>query len=87
MYVSLNIELELTEGQKEEIKKQVEEQIKTLVTENQLKDAVKEVCKGMIKSMVNESIQTKEYRAFIGQKVLKRRNNAIRCNSYKKNLF
>ena len=70
MYISLNIDIELTDGQKEEIKKQVEENLKNSITQNQIQDAVKEVCRGMIKSMVNEMIQTKEYRAFVGRKVM-----------------
>ena len=70
MYVSVNIELELTEEQKKMIHDQVEQQLIGAVTNDMLKDAVKEVTKGMIKSLVNESIQTKEYRAYISKKVL-----------------
>ena len=70
MYVSVNIELELTEEQKKMIHDQVEQQLVSAVTNDMLKDAVKEVTKGMIKSLVNESIQTKEYRAYISKKVL-----------------
>ena len=71
MYISLNIDIELTEGQKEEIRKQVEQQLmESFSSESLIKDAVKEVTRGMIKSLVNESIQTKEYRAIVGKRVM-----------------
>lgn len=71
MYISLNIDIELTEGQKEEIRKQVEQQLmESFSSEPLIKDAVKEVTRGMIKSLVNESIQTKEYRAIVGKRVM-----------------
>lgn len=71
MYISLNIDVELTEEQKDIIKKQVEEQLKNSITTKQLEEAVKECCKGMIKSIVNESIQTKEYRTYISSKIMR----------------
>ena len=71
MYISLNIDIELTEGQKEEIRKQVEQQLmESFSSEPLIKDAVKEVTRGMIKSLVNESIQTKEYRAIVSKRVM-----------------
>ena len=71
MYISLNIDIELTEGQKDEIRKQVEQQLmESFSSETLIKDAVKEVTRGMIKSLVNESIQTKEYRAVVSRKVM-----------------
>ena len=72
MYISLNIDIELTEGQKDEIRKQVEQQLmESFSSETLIKDAVKEVTRGMIKSLVNESVQTKEYRAAVSRKVMK----------------
>ena len=71
MYISLNVDVSLDEEQKEDIRKQVEEQLTNAIKGDQIKSAVQEVCKGMIKSIVNECIQTKEYRAYISNKVLK----------------